>query len=72
MNFLVFDNGFHTVHHQRANLHWSHARAAHAAVAREIDPQLQENDIASYCWKTYVLGRRPGSDAASPLSAAAE
>ncbi len=58
MNFLVFDNGFHTVHHQRANLHWSLARAAHAAVAHEIDPSLQENDIASYCWKTYVR-RRP-------------
>ena len=59
MNFLVFDNGFHTVHHQRASLHWSHARAAHAEVAHEIDPRLEENDIASYCWKAYVL-RRPG------------
>ncbi len=59
MNFLVFDNGFHTVHHQRANLHWSHARAAHAEVAHEIDPRLNENDIASYCWKTYVMGRPP-------------
>jgi beta-carotene hydroxylase len=54
MNFLVFDNGFHTVHHQRANLHWSLARAAHAAVAHQIDPRLFESSIASYCWKAYV------------------
>jgi beta-carotene hydroxylase len=54
MNFLVFDNGFHTVHHQRANLHWSHARAAHAAVADRIDPRLNDGSIAGYCWRTYV------------------
>lgn len=56
MNFLVFDNGFHTVHHDRANLHWSRARAAHEAIADRIDPRLNESSIADYCWKTYVLG----------------
>ena len=69
MNFLVFDNGFHTVHHQRANLHWSEARAAHDAVAHRIDPRLCENDIASYCWKTYVLGR-PNERATSAAAVA--
>ncbi|MEA2746975.1 MAG: beta-carotene hydroxylase [Myxococcales bacterium] len=61
MNFLVFDNGFHTVHHMRATLHWSRARAAHAEVAHQIDPRLCESSIASYGWKTYVrsvAGRR--------------
>lgn len=56
MNFLVFDNGFHTVHHERANLHWSRARAAHEAIADRIDPRLNESSISDYCWKTYVLG----------------
>jgi beta-carotene hydroxylase len=59
MNFLVFDNGFHTVHHDRAILHWSHARAAHEAVVHNIAPCLNERSIAGYCWKTYVIGRRP-------------
>ena len=58
MNFLVFDNGYHTVHHQRAILHWAEARAAHEAVADKIDPSCNESSIASYCWKTYVLGKR--------------
>jgi fatty acid desaturase len=58
MNFLVFDNGFHTVHHDRAVLHWSHARAAHEAIVDRIDPRLNESSIAGYCWKTYVLRRR--------------
>jgi beta-carotene hydroxylase len=59
MNFFVFDNGFHTVHHDRANLHWTRARAAHEAIAHKIDPRLNESSIPDYCWKTYVLGRRP-------------
>lgn len=58
MNFLVFDNGYHTVHHQSARLHWADARAAHEAVAEKIDPALNESSIPGYCWKTYVLGRR--------------
>jgi beta-carotene hydroxylase len=55
MNYLVFDNGFHTVHHERANMHWSEARKAHEAVVASIDPRLQESSILSYCVKAYVL-----------------
>ena len=55
MNYLVFDNGFHTVHHRRANLHWSLARAEHERVAHHIDPRLNDTHIAAYCWRTYVL-----------------
>lgn len=68
MNFLVFDNGFHTVHHDRANLHWSRARAAHEAVAHHIDPRLNESSISGYCWKTYVLGSRSGLDDRSAVA----
>jgi len=57
MNALVFDNGFHTVHHERAGLHWSLARAEHAKVAHLIDPRLNAESIFHYAFETYLLGR---------------
>jgi beta-carotene hydroxylase len=57
MNWLVFDNGFHTIHHQRAALHWSLTREAHARIAQNIDPRLNESSIFGYCMKEYVLAR---------------
>ena len=69
MNFLVFDNGYHTVHHQRARLHWAEARAAHEAVAEKIDPALNESSIPGYCWKTYVLGMRKRGESPRVASA---
>lgn len=57
MNWLVFDNGFHTIHHERAGLHWSLARAAHEReIAPHIDPRLNESSIFGYCFKQYILG----------------
>ena len=56
MNFFVFDNGFHTVHHEQAGLHWSQTRAAHARIAHLLDPRLQERSIFGYALRTYVLG----------------
>jgi beta-carotene hydroxylase len=58
MNYLLFDNGFHTVHHQRPGLHWSRLPAEHARVAHRIDPRLNESSIFAYCFKTYLSGRR--------------
>ncbi len=63
MNFFVFDNGFHTVHHEQAGMHWSQSRAAHARIAHLLDPRLEERSIASYAFKTYVLGAWRGSGA---------
>lgn len=61
MNFLLFDNGFHTVHHERACLHWSRAREEHAKIAHLIDPRLNEQSIFGYAWSAYVMGRRSSS-----------
>jgi fatty acid desaturase len=55
MNFFVFENGFHTVHHERPGLHWSLCRAEHERIAANVDPRLNENSIFGYCFKTYVL-----------------
>ena len=55
-NFLVFNNGFHTVHHEAAGQHWSLAPAAHAKIAAEIDPALCQQSIFGFCLKSYLLG----------------
>jgi beta-carotene hydroxylase len=71
MNFFVFDNGFHTVHHEQAGLHWSETRAAHARIAHLLDPRLQERSIFSYALRTYVLGAsklRPAPLRGTPMS----
>jgi fatty acid desaturase len=67
MNALVFDNGFHTVHHRRPGLHWSLLRAEHRRLSRHIDPRLEERSIVSYCFKAYVLGRTADRRAAPAL-----
>ncbi len=59
MNFFVFDNGFHTVHHEKPGLHWSQARQAHARIAHLLDPGLQESSIFAYALREYVLRTRP-------------
>ena len=57
MNWLVFEAGFHTVHHEHAGTHWSLYPALHAARAARIDPRLNQANLVSYCLSTYVLGR---------------
>jgi len=67
MNYLIFDNGFHTVHHEKPGLHWSRTRAEHARVAHLIDPRVCEQSIFSYCFRTYVL-KRPMAPAKSRIA----
>lgn len=47
-NWLFFDNGFHTVHHDQSALHWSRLRARHAERAGAIDPQLNQRTPLGY------------------------
>jgi len=54
-NWLTFDNGYHTVHHEQPGQHWSLARAEHHARARGIAPHLEERSPFSYCVSEYVL-----------------
>jgi fatty acid desaturase len=55
-NFLVFNNGYHTAHHEAAGLHWSKLPEAHAKIAHLIDPELNQASIFGYIFKAYVLG----------------
>jgi len=56
VNFFLLNNGYHTIHHERANLHWSEAPAAHAKIAHHINPALIEKSFWGYLIRTYILG----------------
>jgi fatty acid desaturase len=55
LNFLLFNNGFHTVHHMKAGAHWSLAPESHAAVAANIHPDLNQRNFWVWAFKCYVL-----------------
>ena len=55
VNFLLFNNGYHTVHHQQPGLHWSEVPIAHAKIAAQIDPALCQRNLLTYCVKQFVL-----------------
>ncbi|MBK5284561.1 MAG: fatty acid desaturase [Bacteroidia bacterium] len=54
-NFMMFNNGLHTVHHHRASTHWSQLPAAHAKMAPHIAPHLNESTIWGYLFKAYII-----------------
>ena len=60
-NWIMCNNGYHTIHHNRAGLHWSVLDEAHRReVVPRIDPALDERSMVVYLLRTYVLGlRRP-------------
>jgi len=56
LNKLLFNNGYHTIHHQRANTHWSQAPELHAQIEHNIDPALIERSFWWYIFRVYFLG----------------
>lgn len=55
LNFLLFGNGYHTVHHDKASLHWSEAKKAHDKIEREIDPRLCHRSMWWFFFQQHVL-----------------
>ena len=60
-NWIMCNNGFHTIHHNRAGLHWSVLADEHAReVVPAIDPSLDEPSMGLYLLRTYLFNlRRP-------------
>lgn len=56
LNTMLFNNGYHTVHHEKAGMHWSKAPEAHAKIASMISPDLQQPGFWSFLAKSYLLG----------------
>ena len=55
LNALLFNNGYHTVHHITPGLHWTKTPEAHAKVAHHIHPALQQRSWWGYMIWTFVL-----------------
>jgi fatty acid desaturase len=55
LNFLLFNNGYHTIHHHKAGLHWSKAPEAHKEIEKNIDPVLLERSFWWYIFRSYFL-----------------
>jgi fatty acid desaturase len=55
LNFLLFNNGYHTIHHETAGLHWSKIPEAHKKIEHNIDPILLERSFWWYIIRSYIL-----------------
>ncbi len=56
LNFLLLNNGLHTVHHISPGVHWSTLREKHDKIAHKIDSRLNERNFAWYLLRVYILG----------------
>ncbi len=54
-NFLMFNNGFHTVHHMKPGAHWSTLPQLHAQVAAQLDPSLNVTSFWGWVASSYLL-----------------
>jgi beta-carotene hydroxylase len=55
LNFFIFNNGYHGVHHDRPGLHWSLLPAYHREhVAPYLHPNLNRNSLLLYCFEAYI------------------
>jgi beta-carotene hydroxylase len=55
-NWLLFNNGYHTVHHAKPGLHWSELPRAHLQIADRIHPELNQRTVIGFCLRAYLLG----------------
>jgi fatty acid desaturase len=59
-NWFVFDNGYHTVHHEQPSLHWSRYAALHASRARKPRPGLDlPGTPLGFFARRYLFPARP-------------
>lgn len=56
VNLFLFNNGYHTAHHERAGMHWSETPAYHQQIVQYIDPKLNERSFWGYILRTYFAG----------------
>ena len=56
MNFILLNNGLHTVHHNSPGTHWSKNREKHVKIEHKIDPRLNEENFFWYLFRVYILG----------------
>lgn len=60
-NWLLFGNGYHTVHHEHPGSHWTLYRALHQERADRIDPALNLDTPLHFLWRLRHTQKRHGA-----------
>jgi len=55
INLMLFNNGYHTIHHEAPGIHWSRTPAAQQKIQHLIDPSLNERSFWWYILRVYLL-----------------
>jgi beta-carotene hydroxylase len=55
LNFMLFNNGYHTIHHHKAGLHWNKVPEAHKEIEQNINPILLERSFWWYIVRSYII-----------------
>jgi fatty acid desaturase len=67
LNWWVFNNGYHTAHHERPNLHWSLLPEYHQQLRHQIDPHLECRSLLGTAAAFYLWPARRPSLKGAPL-----
>lgn len=57
LNALLFNNGYHTVHHEKPGVHWSQTPALHREHAHKIHPDLLVKSYWGFLFQTFIAHR---------------
>ena len=67
LNWCLCNNGYHTVHHMAAGLHWSQLPQMHQRIADRMPASLQRRSLVGTVIEFYLWpGRRPRFEECSP------
>jgi hypothetical protein len=55
LNILLFNNGYHTIHHHKSGPHWNKAPETHKKIESNINPILFERSFWWYIIRSYFL-----------------
>jgi fatty acid desaturase len=55
INFFLFNNGYHAVHHENPGTHWSKLAALHDKIDALIDPRLKHRSMWGFAFRQYLL-----------------